>query len=122
MTTSRSKKPASPASWIETFDADEIAEAFEEATVDSMDEDEQHSGLATMVQEEVEYPFLAKVMGQEVQVVAAEWPDMDSRGVDLIVEFESKRYAIAAQSVELTQPLPDGAIFLAAFLDWKRQF
>ena len=122
MTKSRSKKTASLTSWIESLDADEIAEALEEATVDAMDDDEQHGGLATMVQEAVVFPFPAKVIGQQVQVVAAEWSDMDSRGVDLIVELDGKRYAIAAQSVELIQPLPEGAVFLAAFLDWKRRF
>lgn len=121
MTTYRSKKPTFPTSWIDAFDTNEIAEAFEEATVDAMDEHEQHSGLATMAQESLEFPFPALVIGQKMQVIDAQWSKTDSRGLDLIVEFNGKQHAIAAQSVQLTEPLPEGAVFLAAFLDWKRR-
>jgi len=114
-------KPKSPTTWIDTLDPDEIATACEEATVDACDEEEQFSGLITMAQESLEFPFPAKVLGQTVQVVAADASKMDSRGIDLIVEFDGKQYPVAAQSVELTEPLPEGAVFLAALLDWKRR-
>src|SRR4051812_32431488 len=42
---------------------------IEEATVDCYDEDEQHVGLMTMVEENVVCPFKAKVIGEEVEVV-----------------------------------------------------
>ncbi len=115
-------KPTSPAAWIDTLDPDEIATACEEATVDANDEEDQFSGLITMALESLEFPFPAKVLGQTVQVVGADTSKMDSRGVDLIVDFDGKHYLIAARSVELAQPLPAGAVFLAAYLDWKRRF
>ena len=45
-----------------------------EATVDAYDEDEQHIGLMTMIEECVELPFDAKVIGETVRVVAFEMP------------------------------------------------
>ena len=115
-------KPKSPTTWIDTLDPDEIAAACDEATVDANDEEEQLSGLITMAEEAFEFPFPAKVMGQAVQVVDSKWSERGAYGLDMIVEYDGGRYRIAAQSVELTEPLPEGAVFLAALLDWKRRF
>ncbi len=115
-------KPTSPTAWIDTLDPDKIATACEEATTDANDEEEQFSGLITMALESLEFPFPAKVLGQTVQVVGADTSKMDSRGIDLIAEVDGGQHRIAAQSVELTAPLPEGAVFLAAYLDWKRRF
>ena len=119
MMTKRKSKPPSPTAWIETLDSKEIAAASEEATVDAYDEEELHSGLMTMAEEALEFPFPAKVMGQVVQVVASQWAERDAPGLDLIVEIDGLRHRIAARSVELLPPLPEGAVFLAALLDWK---
>ncbi len=110
-----------PTAWIDTLDPAEIAAACEEATVDANDEEDQLSGLITMAEEAFEFPFPAKVMGQAVQVVDSRWPARDAYGLDLIVEYDGGQYRIAAQRVELTEPLPEGAVSLAALLDWKRR-
>ena len=113
--------PTSPTAWIDTLDPAEIAAACEEATVDANDEEDQLSGLITMAEEALEFPFPAKVMGQAVPVVDSEWSERGAYGMDLIVEVDSGRYRIAAQSVKLAVPLPEGSVFLAALLDWKRR-
>jgi len=116
-------KPTSPTGWIDTLDADEIELAYEEATTDAFGDYEQHTGLLTAIGHEVAFPFPAKVMGQVVQIVRMQWPNADEFGLDLIAESDGGRlHRIAAQSVELTLPLPEGAAFLAAFLDWRRRF
>ena len=115
-------KPSSPTAWIDTLDPEDIAAAYEEATVDAYDEEELLTGLITAAEESLEFPFPAKVMGQVVQIVAAEWADRDAFGLELIVEIGGKRYRIAARSVELIPPLPEGAASLAAYLDWRRRF
>ncbi len=115
-------KPSSPTAWIGTFDPKEIAAAYEEATVDACDEDERHTGLITTALEALEVPFPAKVMGQAAQVVDSEWAEREAPGLDLIVEIDGQRHRIAARSVELLPPLPEGAVFLAACLDWRRRF
>jgi hypothetical protein len=118
----RPSKPLSPTAWIDTLDPEDIAAAYEEATVDVHDEEELQTGLITMAQESLEFPFSAKVMGQVVQIVDSEWAERDAFGLDLIVEKDGGRHRIAARSVELIQPLPKGAVVLAAYLDWRRRF
>ena len=120
--TRQTSVPSSPTAWIDTLDPKEIAAAYEEATVDAHDEDELLTGLITTAEEALEFPFPAKVMGQAVQVVDSEWAERDAPGLDLIVEFEGEQHRIAARNVELLPPLPDGAVFLAALLDWKQRF
>ena len=115
-------KPSSPTAWIDTLDPEEIAAAYEEATVDAHDEEEQHMGLITVAEEALEFPFQAKVMGQVVQIVDSAWADRDTFGLDLIAEIDGQQHRIAAQSVELIPPLPEGAVTLAAYLDWRRRF
>ncbi len=57
-----------------------------------------------------------------MQITGSEWADRNALDLDMIVEFDGTRQRIAARSVELIPPLPEGAVFLAAFLDWKRRF
>ena len=113
----RSSKLPSPTAWIDTLDRKVVAAAYEEATVDACDEEELVSSLITAVEESLEFPFPAKVVGQAVQVVDSKWAERDTLELDLIVERDGGRHRIAARSVELIAPLPEGAVFLAALLD-----
>lgn len=115
-------KPKRVEAWWKSLDAADIREAMDEACVDAHDQDEQCMGLTTMAMEELAFPFPAKVMGETVSVVDAETPEHDSFGLDLVVEYKQKRYAIAAGSVEMPNPLPDGHMFLAAYLHWRSTF
>lgn len=114
-------KPSSPTAWIDTLDPEGIAAAYEEATVDAHDEEELLTGLIAAAEEALGFPFPAKVMDQVVQVVASEWAERDAFGLDLIAEIDGQQHRIAAQSVELLPPLPEGAVVLAAYLDWRRR-
>jgi hypothetical protein len=114
-------KPSSPTAWIDTLDPEDIAAAYEEATVDAHDEEELLTGLISTADESLEFPFPAKVMGQVVKIVASEWAERDAFGLDLIVEKDGQQHRIAARSVALIPPLPEGAAFLAAYLDWRRR-
>jgi len=100
---------------MDSLDDAEIQEAMEEACVDSYGDHEQSSGLVTMAMEELDFPFPAKVLGETVSVVGAAAPKHDTFGLDLVVEYKNKRYAIAAGSVELIKPLPEGHLNLAAY-------
>jgi hypothetical protein len=97
----------------------EIREAFDDATVDCYGEDEQVSGLIEMTAQELVFPFKGTVMGESISVVDAIASEHDGFGMDLVVEHKRKRFAIAASSVELIKPLPEGHVYLAALLDWK---
>ena len=108
--------------WMDSLDAAEIREAMDEACVDAHDEHEQCSGLTEMAMQELAFPFAVQVLGENVKVVDAATPQYDTFGLDLVVEHRKKRYAIAARSVEIVKPLPDGHLYLAAYLKWRASF
>jgi hypothetical protein len=114
------KSKSAPRKWTDKLDEAEVNEAMDEACVDAYGEDEQHSGLLTMIEDEVEFPFPAMVLGEEVEVVDIEWPQDDPFGLDLVCQRGGKRYPIEARSVELLAPFPEGHLYLAAYLAWKR--
>ena len=105
--------------WMKVCDPADIAEALVEATVDCYGEDEQSSGLIEMAAQELAFPFPGTVMGESIIVVDSAASEFNAYGLDLIVEHKKKRFAIGSSSVELSQPLPDGHLYLAALLKWN---
>ena len=113
-------KKSSTTNWIDALDPDAIEEARENACVDAYDEHEQYVGFITAMEEELTFPFSAKVLGDVVTVVSMVWPENSEFGLDLVFERNGGRQQIDAQSVELVPPLPDGHLTLAAYLQWRR--
>jgi hypothetical protein len=105
--------------WTDSLDEADVEKALEDATVDANGEDERHSGLLSAIQDELEFPFQAQVLGETVTVVDMEWPESDEFGSDLVIERNGQRHRIEARSVNLLPPLPKGHLYLAAYLDWK---
>jgi hypothetical protein len=108
--------------WTDNLDPDAIQAALEDAVVDAYDDDEQHAGLLTMVENELKFPFRARVLGEEVVVVGFEWPERDEFGLDLLCERKGVQQRVEARSVELLKPYPAGHLYLAAYLEWKRRY
>jgi len=106
--------------WTAALNKAQVQEAFENAIIDAYGDSEQHSGLLTMIENEVKFPFPAKVMGESVAVVGMEWPEDDEFGLDLVCERGGRRHRIEARSVDLVPPFPEGHLYIAAYLDWKR--
>jgi hypothetical protein len=106
--------------WTKVLNEMEVREALDEATVDAYDEDEQHSGLLSTIDEQLAFPFQAKVLGEVVTVVGMEWPEEDGLGLDFVVERNGEQHRVEARSVDVLPPFPAGHLFLAAYLDWKR--
>ena|SRR5213593_4665964 len=107
--------------WAKTLDERQVREAFEDAVVDAHDEYEQHSGLLTMIENEVKFPFSARVLGELITVVSMEWPEDDEFGLDFVCERNGEQHRVGARSVDLVPPFPDGHLYIAAYLDWKRR-
>lgn len=117
----RQSKKKTPGKWFDQLDETDVQEAMDEACVDAYDEHEQYSGLATMAHEQIEFPFPAKVLGEDVEVIDIEWPEDDPFGLDLVCQrSDGKQFPIEARCVELQPPLPEGHLYLAAYLAWKR--
>ena len=86
----RTKKSNKKGKWTDSLDPEAVHEALEEATVDAHDESAQHTDLLTVIQDEVEFPFPALVLGEKVNIVDMEWPD-DEVGLDFVCERKGKR-------------------------------
>jgi hypothetical protein len=105
--------------WTDGLDKADVEQALEDATVDAYGDDEQHTGVLTAIQDELEFPFQVQVLGETVTVVDMEWPENDEYGLDLVVERNGHRHRVEARSADLLPPFPKGHLYLAAYLDWK---
>lgn len=89
---------------------------IDEATVDAYGEDEQLTGLFTMLEENLAVPFGTTVLGVEVTV----------RGVDLTQDgrivalcFRGRvRQEIGILELPMPTPAPDGAEWIEAYRHW----
>ena len=68
----RSRAKSSPTDWVKLLDEEAIDAAWEEAVADACDDEERLAGFANAIENELQFPFPAKVMGiQEAEVLAA---------------------------------------------------
>ena len=121
----KSKKPTTkPSNWYLQLDQDDVDAALDaardEATTDAYDLYEQHTGLVQAISDEMQFPWLASVLGETVSVVNIEMPDNNGLGLDLVVERNGKQYRVDAGSVDGLDPLPKGHLYFAAYLCWKK--
>ncbi len=110
MTTPKLKRP-SPA---------QLEELIDEATIDCYGEDEEHTGLLTMIEEYVVCPFRAQVIGENVEVTGFRWPDSGS-GLFAICRRNGKTYRIDIDSLDWIEPLPEGYEWIAAYQAWRKR-
>lgn len=91
---------------------------IEEATIDCHDEDEQATGLFTMLEENLALPFETTVLSVVVKVDAV---NLRERGhIVAICIRDGIRQAIAIHDLPLPAPPPAGADWIAAYRRWLR--
>jgi hypothetical protein len=96
----------------------ELDGLIEEATVDCYNDEDQITGLFTMIEEQLAVPFRTEVLGAQVTVA----------NVDFTVEHEivaiccreHHKQAIPILDLPLPHPAPDGAQWIAAYRRWRR--
>jgi hypothetical protein len=94
-----------------------LDELVEEATVDANGEEEQASGLYTMMENDLKLPFETEVLGVPVTVES-----IDFAGARLVAVCKrgTKRQRISLKDLPLPSPLPEGAEWIAAYRHWLR--
>ncbi len=102
-------------------DPERLDELIEEATVDAYDDGEQHSGLITMIEENLDCPFKTKVIGEEIEVTDTEWPEF-GLGLKFTCQYKGNTYSIDATSLEWVEPLPEGFEWVEAYFEWLSRF
>ena len=91
----------------------ELDKLIEEATVDCYNEEEQASGLFTVIDENLALPFSTQVLGVEVAVVAVEMDDDSS--LKAVCERGGNRQRIGLTDLPLPSSQPSGAEWIAAY-------
>jgi hypothetical protein len=98
-------------------DEDRLQELIEEATVDANGEDEEHMGLVTMIEENVDCPFKARVIGEEVEVVSLRGPK-SGFGLVAVCRYKDKNYDLDVSSLEWSAKKPKGFKWIEAYQAW----
>jgi len=89
------------------------------ATADCDGPEEEHTSFLTLIEDQVVWPFRAKVAGQEVQVVGFEWPKA-GYGLDAVCRSGTQDKAVDVAALEWVEPLPDGHEWIEAYLAWRQ--
>ncbi len=90
----------------------------EEATVDCYNDDEEATGLFTMIEENLALPFETEVLG--VPVTVKKVAQSGRLGIVAICEREGIRQAISVLDLLLPSPAPAGADWIEAYRHWVR--
>jgi hypothetical protein len=88
---------------------------IEEATVDAYGDDEQLTGLFTMIEERLAVPFTATVLGIEVTVRKV---DLTADTIVAICARGRHRQRIDLLDLPLPAPPPEGAVWIDAYRYW----
>jgi len=92
---------------------------IDQATTDSVDESDEHTGLLGMIREEVACPFSARFEGEEVRCLGFEWP-LCGYGLNVVCRSRNgKRRSLEIGDLEWIQPLPMGHRWIEAYLAWR---
>jgi hypothetical protein len=100
---------------MKTWGRAELDRLVDEATVDAYGEDEEETGLFTMVQENLAVPFGTRVLGVEVNVVGV---DLTAGGIVAICARGKQRQAVRLLDLPLPSPAPEGAQWIEAYRHW----
>ena len=91
---------------------------IEEATVDAYGDEEQLTGLYTMIEEHLAVPFTTTVLGVEVTVRKV---DLTDDGIVAVCARGRHRQRIDLLDLPLPAPPPDGAQWIDAYRHWARR-
>jgi len=92
---------------------------IEEATVDAYGESEEVVGLFTMIEDNLELPFVTKILGMQVTVEKVELSSRDE--VVVICRRGRKRQSIPIVDLPLPSPRPSGWEWIEAYRHWGRE-
>jgi hypothetical protein len=90
----------------------------EEATVDCYNDDEQLTGLYTMIEDNLALPFTTQVLDVEVTVRRV---DLVGDRIVAICHRGRQRQPIDILDLPLPDPLPDGAEWIDAYRHWTSE-
>jgi Calcium binding len=99
-----------------TISKAELDALIEEATVDCYNEEEQVTGLFTMLEEHLVLPFQTSMLGMTVTVTRVDLTVSDQ--IVAICRRDGVKQAIPILDLPLPVPAPDGAEWIEAYRRW----
>jgi Calcium binding len=100
---------------VEELSEAELDALVDEATVDAYGEDEQLTGFAVMIEDNLAMPFETTVLGVTVTVRKV---DQTASGIVAVCVRGRHRQAIPILDLPLPDPPPEGAEWIAAYRHW----
>lgn len=97
-----------------------LDELIGEATVDCHGEEEEHTALLAMIEEQVVCPFRAKVIGETVEVTRFEWPK-SGYGMLAVCRHRGLEHRVDVNSLEWIEQLSEGFEGVAAYQAWRER-
>jgi hypothetical protein len=97
--------------------SDELDELIEEATVDAYDELEQRAGFYAMLDDNLGFPFSAKIVGEKVTVTGLDMATEER--ILAVCENKGKSYRVDILDLEITDRKVVGGQWLAAYREWS---
>jgi hypothetical protein len=92
---------------------------IDQATSDSIDESDEHSGLLSTIREEVACPFPARLSGETVECVRLEWPKK-GYGLNAVCKTAKGTTKVADIALlEWLEPRPKGYEWIEAYFAWR---
>ncbi|ANZ14803.1 hypothetical protein O1L44_02325 [Streptomyces noursei] len=95
----------------------ELDELIEQATVDAYDDEEQLTGLYTMLEEHLAVPFKTVVLGVEVTVKKVDLTPGSQ--IVAVCTHGRHRQAIGILDLPLPDPAPKGVEWIEAYRHWE---
>ena len=95
----------------------ELDALVEEATVDAYNDEEQLSGFAVMIEDNLGLPFETTVLGVMVTVNGV---TQTESGIVADCVRDGQHQAISVLDLPLPEPPPKGAEWIAAYRHWAR--
>ena len=91
---------------------------IEEATIDAYNDEEQITGLFTVLEEHLALPFQTTVLGVTATVTKIDLTTGNE--IVAICRRDNHKQAIAVLELPLPDPAPDGAEWIEAYRRWRR--
>jgi hypothetical protein len=99
---------------------DAVDERIEEIVVDACSEDEQLWSFRQAFEDEAGFPFRARIVGVDVDVIAVDIDGDDRRGLIAVCQRGGARHAVSLLDVEPLGPLaPETRLLLDAYRRWS---
>lgn len=94
-----------------------LDQLIEEATIDCYDEHEQRIGFFCTLEDKLEFPFPAKVVGEKVMVTGV---SQQNSSIEAICQKGNKTYRINILNIECNPKKVQGSQWIKAYQQWSK--